>query len=407
MQRPDHPGNNNPVSATAFAPRKNADIEVLRAFAILFTLFLHFRALLPQGSPLVTPLAWLNLSVGVDLFLVISGYVITGSLMESGRDPTTPARALILSFWIKRIFRLLPAAWTWILAAAVLQLTVSSLTESDLALRDIAVRSAAAAFNFMNVYVPLCIADGTGEFCVRQNYLGHYWSLSLEEQFYLVFPLLFFFLPRRGLAAFIACAIALQFMWHRPFFTLPWYLKTDALSWGILLALLAQSRLGGPLRGRFPASRFLLPLVGGLLLVVLPLVASEILGMGPKMRPYGVAVVALLCACIVLLAIPDQGAYALGKRYRSLMLYLGSRSYALYLCHLVIYKTLRDLSGHFLPDSGTESGTLAFSLALAAVATALTLMCAELTYRRIEVPIRARGRELAGRLVGRSRQRTD
>ena len=74
----------------SFTPRKNSDIEVLRAFAILFTMFLHFRTLLPPGSPILAPLAFLNLSVGVDLFLVISGYVITGSLMESRHNRTTP-----------------------------------------------------------------------------------------------------------------------------------------------------------------------------------------------------------------------------------------------------------------------------------------------------------------------------
>jgi peptidoglycan/LPS O-acetylase OafA/YrhL len=399
MERHNRTGQGQVTAAGSFTPRKNSDIEVLRAFAILFTMFLHFRTLLPQGSPILAPLAFLNLSVGVDLFLVISGYVITGSLMESRHNPDTSPRALAYAFWIKRIFRLLPAAWTWILVAAALQLTVSSLTDIDFSLQDILVRSAAAAFNFMNVYVPLCFAEGSGSFCVRQNYLAHYWSLSLEEQFYLVFPLLFLYLPRRGLVALLTVAIVAQFTWHRPFFTLPWYLKTDALCWGILLALIAQTRVSVLARNLPPRFRMLLPLSGIALLITLPWVASGILGMGPQMRPYGVAVVALLCAAIVLLAIPNQGAYAMGRRYRAVMLYLGSRSYALYLCHLVIYKALKDLSHYYLADTAANADILFVSLALALTATLLSLICAELTYRWIEVGLRARGRRIAARLV--------
>ena len=356
-------------------------------------MFLHFRVLLPKGSPLTAPLAFLDLSVGVDLFLVISGYVIAGSVMES-QAGGAPRRALMFAFWVKRIFRLLPAAWTWILLAAVLQLTVANVTGIDYALRDIVIRSAAAAFNFMNFYVPLCIAEASGDFCLWQNYTGHYWSLSLEEQFYLVFPLLFFFLPRKALIALLVCAIALQFTWHRPFFTLPWYLKTDALSWGILLAFLAQTSGYARARELLNGLKFPLPVAGFALLIFLPWVASDIQGMGPQMHAYGVGVVALLCAAIVLLATPDRGVYAPGRHYRSLMFYLGSRSYALYLCHLVIFMTLRDLSAAHITDADWWT-----SILLATVGTGLTLASAELTYRLIEVPIRARGREIAGRLV--------
>ena len=67
-------------------PRKNNDIEILRAFAILYAIVLHFRVLLPAGSPPVRLLDHLDLSVGVDLFLVISGFVLTGSLIDSARS---------------------------------------------------------------------------------------------------------------------------------------------------------------------------------------------------------------------------------------------------------------------------------------------------------------------------------
>ena len=110
-------------------PRKNNDIEILRAFAILYTVVLHLSVLLPANSPPLLFLDHMDLGVGVDLFLVISGFVITGSVMDSASRAGTTRRPLMLAFWIKRIFRLLPAAWTWVVIACLAQLTIFSTTD--------------------------------------------------------------------------------------------------------------------------------------------------------------------------------------------------------------------------------------------------------------------------------------
>jgi peptidoglycan/LPS O-acetylase OafA/YrhL len=368
---------------------KNNDIEVLRAFAIAFTLVVHLKVLLPANSRIHWLLERFDLSVGVDLFLVISGFVITGSLLESSREYNAPRTSLMFSFWIKRIFRLLPAAWLWVVIAFCCQLLLTRMTEVHYDLGDSLLRSAAALANVMNFFTPHCFASGGDASCILDNFVGHYWSLSLEEQFYLVFPLLFFFLGRRLLVCILIIAIATQFLWWRPFFSYAWYFKTDALCWGILLALASRRAWYPNLRPPALNAGFAGPAAGLLLLAALPLIAAKCQGVAAAMQPWGVAVVALLCAAIVWLASYNRQDFCIGGRYRGLMLYLGSRSYSLYLCHLVVYLTLRDAAG------GVGEGTLLVA------GLGLTFLCGELTYRFVETVFRARGRRIAAGVATR------
>ena len=76
-------------------------------------------------------------------------------------------------------------------------------------------------------------------------------------------------------------------------------------------------------------------------------------GIAWVMKPYGVGLVALVCGAIVWLASYDRNVFSTGSRYRRVMLYLGSRSYSLYLAHLVVFLTIRDLFRQFGQDSLT------------------------------------------------------
>jgi peptidoglycan/LPS O-acetylase OafA/YrhL len=392
----DMPGQG--ASLASSSPGKNLEIEVLRGFAILFTLLVHLKVLLHGESGIQELLAPLDLSVGVDLFLVISGFVITGSVVESARGYRGAVRSLMLAFWIKRIFRLLPAAWSWIIIAVLAQMGLMAFTSLHYEPAAIARESAAALFNVMNWYTPHCFAQGGGLQCAVGKWLGHYWSLSLEEQFYLLFPLLFFCLPRKLFVSLLALAIAVQLLWQRPFFTYAWYFKTDALCWGIILALAARQdffqRLSACIVRRPGIGRVL----GISLLILLPVTAAGIQGVGQEMKPWGVGVVAMICAAIVWLASLQQDAFFFGKLCKQLMLYLGSRSYSLYLAHLIIYYSVRDsfqAVNLYAPD-------IASTLGLLAVALSLTFAGAELTYRLIEQGLRQRGREIAARILSGS-----
>jgi len=147
-----------------------ADIQGLRALAILLVLAYH---LVPDSLP--------GGFVGVDVFFVISGYLIIGSLY---REIVSTGRVDVASFYVKRIRRLLPAAATTLLlacAGAILLMPVSRW--EDLA-RDL-IFSSLQVQNWA-----LALAEGSyAEAGSAVSPLQHYWSLAVEEQFYLAIPL--------------------------------------------------------------------------------------------------------------------------------------------------------------------------------------------------------------------------
>jgi len=230
------------MNPKASPPKRNNDIEVLRAIAILFVLAQHIVLLLPvHVSAFDEYGTYFGLWTGVDLFFVISGYVITVSLGKPlWADDHYLGRQAAYMFWVKRIFRLLPTAWLWLL----LPLLILLLLPPDPALPTItdAARGAAAAIlQLHNVYQPLCNEFvGRAECSPQFAFSWHYWSLSLEEQFYIVYPLLLLTLkPRHAMFGALIFAVVV-FFWNRPPFSLSWYLRIDGFLWGIFLALASR-----------------------------------------------------------------------------------------------------------------------------------------------------------------------
>ena len=148
------------------------DIQGLRAIAIAMVVIFHlYSAALPGGF------------VGVDVFFVISGYLITGHLW---RGYTRTGRVDLVGFWGRRARRLIPAAAlvltvTWIAARVV---------EPAHQLANQAQHILASALYFENWQ----LSSDSVRYADSNNtgiWVGHFWSLSVEEQFYLVWPLFF------------------------------------------------------------------------------------------------------------------------------------------------------------------------------------------------------------------------
>jgi peptidoglycan/LPS O-acetylase OafA/YrhL len=192
-----------------------SSLDGLRGIAIALVLFDHIQdSLLHRYLRPWTSTGYL----GVTLFFVLSGFLITSKLLEAPLD--------LKRFYLRRFFRLTPAAWTYLLVLLILTPATGRPYTTLAEVR-------ACVFFYRNFFGFMGVA-------------GHFWSLSVEEQFYLVWPitlLLAGVARSRWIALFgaIGCALFRWIFWSRYAHTFPagpTFLHADGLMVGCFLAIL-------------------------------------------------------------------------------------------------------------------------------------------------------------------------
>ncbi|UIN29449.1 acyltransferase family protein [Microbacterium binotii] len=237
-------------------------VQGLRAIAVLLVVLYHFwPGRIPGGY------------VGVDVFFVISGFLITGHLM---RELTATGTVRLAQFWARRARRLLPASLLVLLFCAIVAASPYLMPISGLQ-REVS-EIIASTFYVENWYLAIASVDylgNSGEAAMVQ----HYWSLSLEEQFYVLWPLIMllaawigvrFFAGRRRRAILIALgAVSAASLVFCIVLTLndpaPAYFVTFARMWEFGLG--AMIALVPALRVRNAAASFVLGWAGIIALV--------------------------------------------------------------------------------------------------------------------------------------------
>lgn len=365
--------------------QRNLEIEVLRAVAVICVVVHHLQGVLFQ--PVLPSLAALfrfaDFWWGVDLFFAVSGFVIARALLPQLDALGRSGRywpAWIGAFWIRRFWRLLPSAWLW-LALTLLAVFLFNRSGAFGSVEANLKATLAAVLNFANFRM----ADAMFRYEYGASFV--YWSLSLEEQFYLVFPLLLLVL-RRHVAWLLIIIVVAQAMVFRTVF---WNaIRTDALALGVLIALFEQRASWIVAEPRWMAKFSAVRAVA----VLLPLAGLCVLASGRMEKwPYRISAIAATAAWLVWMASYAKGYVMREGRPRRWLAWVGARSYAIYLIHVPVYFGLRETSQRLIDAHVIQAWPPSWLSFL--IAIGLTVLLAELNYRWVERPFREYGRRLA------------
>jgi peptidoglycan/LPS O-acetylase OafA/YrhL len=336
------------------------DIDGLRALAVLPVLLYH------AGVP-----GFLGGFVGVDVFFVISGYLICGMI-----DADLRARSFSLAnFYKRRILRILPALFVMFLGVSVLAYLYCLPVE----LEDYAKSLASAIGSVSNIY----FAGTAGYFDApaETKPLLHTWSLGVEEQFYLMAPLLMWllvrFVPNRAKAVLAACAAvsfaaAIAMSFRNTTFVFYW---TPFRAWELALGALLSI-------GFFPSPRSAIrrDVLGafGLALIVAPVVLGS--PSEPLLLMTSLAAVGATLVIASSQREPSIVGWLLSQRP---VVFIGLISYSLYLWHwpLIVFQR----------TDGLLFGGASAPITKAAVIIA-SFVLAILSWRFVELPFRAKAK---------------
>ncbi|MFL5448353.1 MAG: acyltransferase family protein [Gemmatimonadales bacterium] len=310
-------------------------LDGLRGIAILLVMGYHILETFPGGPHVpdsvirVASFGW----VGVDLFFVLSGFLITGILYDTKGSP-----GFFRNFYIRRVLRIFPLYYGFL---ALFCLILPRLGPDDNAIVELH-RACPWYWSYLaNFYMA---QHGPGPLNT-----AHLWSLSVEEQFYLVWPSIVFLFARRnllrlcaaGVAGAVLCRIAFSHFGASAdmiYVMLP--TRVDSIAVGGWIALMVRSQSGARLLAR------LAPVAAGStglgLFLLLALAPKNLETAAPFMETAGYTLLAVLFGGVLTLALMRP---RLGGRLTSPVLrFFGRHSYALYLVHPLVYGVFKRLT---------------------------------------------------------------
>lgn len=342
-------------------------LDGIRAFSVIAVMLYHANiAWLPGGF------------LGVEVFFVVSGFLITSLLIEE-RESTQHID--LKQFWIRRARRLLPAFFVMVCATAVCVAFYATDSAPDFR-RDV-LPSLGYFSNWWQIFavdIPYFAASSL-------PVLRHLWSLAVEEQWYLVWPLLFTFIfgakwmhPKISGLLLVACsgavmvATALRFVQDDETRTNFLYLSTLTRSSGLLLGA-AVAMLWRPWRKTSPSSWWRSSIADVLALAsiaVIGVLMATVHVADERLYKGGLAATTIASAVVIAVVMRPNGVLVQKLFSQDFFVEVGRRSYGLYLWHWPIFVVAH------ARDSGNRL----------AVALAVTVIINEFVYQFVEIPTR-------------------
>ncbi len=342
-------------------------LDGIRAFSVVAVMLYHANiAWLPGGF------------LGVEVFFVVSGFLITSLLIEE-RESTQ--RINLKQFWIRRARRLLPALFVMLSATAICVAFYATDSAPDFR------RDVFPSLGYFSNWWQIFAVDTPYFAASSLPVLRHLWSLAVEEQWYLMWPLLFTFVfgamwmrSKVSGVLLVACccavmaATALRFVQDNETRTNFLYLSTLTRSSGLLLGA-AVAMLWRPWRKNALSSWWRSSIADALAIasiVVIGVLMATVHVADPFLYQGGLAATTLASAVMVVVVMRPNGLIV--KRFfsQNFFVEIGRRSYGLYLWHWPIFVVVH------ARDSGNR-----FAVALAA-----TIIINEFVYQYVEIPTR-------------------
>ncbi|MBY0599922.1 acyltransferase family protein [Bacillus bingmayongensis] len=343
-------------------------LDSLRGLAILGVILYHINFNWMPGGFL-----------GVTVFFVLSGYLITDILsIEWKRNK----RIDLKNFWLRRARRLLPG----MLVMLVIVLAWITIFHSSL-LGKMRGDSLAALLYFSNwwyIYHKLSYFESFNQL----SPLNHFWSLAVEEQFYVVWPfiisLAFYYIKKKSriilfiILGAVASALAMAILYEPGADPSRIYYGTDTRAFSLLIgAALAliwpSSRLANKI---IPKARLILDVVGGISLIIILVMFWKTNQYDPFLYRGGMVILSIATALLVANLAHPASRIAQFLRFRPLR-WMGVRSYGIYLWHYPIIT---------LTSSKVNAGE--FQLTRAILQFLLIIVVAQISWKFIENPIR-------------------
>ena len=301
-----------------------AALDELRGVAMLAVLASHVGLVFGPELEAARALTVPALGVGVDLFFVISGFVVAENVGRLRRDAQGAFWGGASAFWGRRALRIGLPVWT--VAGLIVGFQASGVplgaTDADL--------KAAGGF-YANFHWASCFEGEAG--CGAPLAASHFWSLANEMQFYLVAPFLLALRPAWTASICLVTLIA-GALFERPWGGFWWTFRADGLVVGVLISLGAAKGWRLPKMGVIMASFWLL--IASLLARILGALASG----------FALAVIAMIFGFVVASAAQSRGR----PETPSALQRLGELSFSIYLVHLPIMTGAHEiLGGRALP----------------------------------------------------------